>query len=248
MRDAKAGKNAAVTEYNWSCTMNILARIKQSALEQLQIKYLNMLKEDNPKPKWNELRSLVALPAEIEDVALAQMARNWLEQNGPPPRRPGEDFIHGPPNGGRPPRDFHDGNDRGECLPPFECEYICGLAFLRTGREPEAIRWLRSAGAAREWPARGMVDAPLAIALQRLGKTPEAEEVLGKSDRQIEAWLKEASDPDSDARRFPWFYLAEALALHRDATHGLKAIWIDNQPRIEMLRAAGVAKLASTTE
>ena len=106
---------APVDEPQWTGVLTLFRIMgKQSALEQLQIKYLNMLKEDNPKPKWNELRSLVALPAEIEDVALAQMARNWLEQNGPPPRRPGEDFIHGPPNGGRPPRDFHDGNDRGQ--------------------------------------------------------------------------------------------------------------------------------------
>jgi hypothetical protein len=133
-------------------------------------------------------------------------------------------------------------------LPPFECEYIGGLAFLRAGRELEAARWLRSASAAHKWPARGLVDAPLAIALQRQGKSAEAGALLRQSDQQIEIWINEAVDLDSEERKLPWFLLVEALAMHRDATHELKGTWIDNRPQIKALRTVAIGKLDDTAK
>jgi hypothetical protein len=218
-----------------------------SAFEQLRDKYLSILKESNSKPKWNVLRSLVVLPIDTQDVALVTIAHNWLEQNVPLPRRPNEKFSLGlRPRGGRPTHDFPGSHDRAEHVPPFECEYISGMAFLRAGRELEAVRWLRSAAAAREWPARGLVDNPLAIAYQRQGKSSEASDSLRHSDQQIELWLEEAVRLDPEERKLPWYFLVEALAMHRDATQELKGTLIDNRPQIEAIRAEAFGNLDGT--
>lgn len=240
---------APVDEPQWTGALALFHLMEyQSAQEQLRVKYLNILKEPSAKPKWNVLRSVLVLPSDTLDVSLAQMAQNWLEQKGPPPRRSNDEFSLGlAPKGGRPPRDFPGGHDRAERFPPFECEYICGLAFLRAGRYLEAARWLRSA-AAREWPARGIVDAPLAIAHQRQGKSTEARDLLRHSDQQIEVWMNEAVDLDSVERKLPWFYLVEALAMHRDATNELKGTWIDTRPQIEALRTVAIGKLDGTSK
>ena len=212
-------------------------------LEQLQSKYLAILKEPNSKPKWNVLRSVSLSPSEKQDISLAQFAQTWLEQNGPPSRRPMEEFPPGmPPHGRRPPRDFLADRNRAERLPPFECQYICGLAFLRAGRDLEAVRCLRSA-ASREWPARGLVDAPLAIALQHQGGSPEVPALLSHSEQQIKDWIDQAMDIDTVDRKLPWFYLAEAIAVYSDATHQLHGISMDNQSQIAALRTAGIRKL-----
>jgi serine/threonine protein kinase len=168
--------------------------------------------------------------SEEQDVGLAQLAQNWLDQNVPPPHLR------------RPPRGFAGDFQRAERLPPIECEYICGLAFLRAGRHSEAVRWLRSA-AAREWPARGLVDAPLAIALEQEGKSSEARELLNHSKLRIQDWMDQAMDIDSINRKLPWFYLAEAIAVHREATYQLLGTRVDSQPQIAALRTAAIRKL-----
>lgn len=202
----------------------------QSELEQLQAKYLSILKEPNAKPKWNVLRSVLISPSEEQGALLAQLAQNWLEHNGPPP------------HGRRPPMEFLGERNRAERLPPFESQYICGLAFLRAGREFEAVRWLRSA-AAREWPARSLVDAPLAIALSGQGNQTDALALLEESKRQIDDWVGHAIDIDFVGRKLPWYYLAESIAVNREATHKLYGMWIDIQPQISALRTTAMRKL-----
>ena len=202
----------------------------QSELEQLQAKYLSILKEPNSKPKWNVLRSVLISPSEEQGALLAQLAQNWLEHNGPPP------------HGRRPPREFLGERNRAERLPPFESQYICGLAFLRAGREFEAVRWFRSA-AAREWPARSLVDAPLAIALSGQGNQTDALALLEESKRQIDDWVGHAIDIDSVGRKLPWYYLAESIAVNREATHKVYGMWIDIQPQISALRITAMRKL-----
>jgi hypothetical protein len=205
----------------------------QSALEQLRNKYLTILKEPNSKPKWNVLRSVLISPSEQSDVWLAQLAQNWLEQNGPPPH------IR------RPPRGFAGEHPRADRVPPFESQYICGLAFLRAGRDLEALRWLRLA-AAPQWPAQGLVDAPLAIALEQLGKSSEAIALISHSTQQIQDWMDHAMDIDSLSHKLPWYCLAEAIAMHRDASHQLHGEWIDSPSQIAALRSAAIRKLDST--
>jgi hypothetical protein len=122
------------------------------------------------------------------------------------------------------------------------------LAFLRAGRESEATRFFRSAAAAREWPVRGIVDAPLAIAQHRQGKSAEASAMLRQSDQQIEDWFKEAVDFDNADRKLPSSFLAEALSLHCDATYELEGTWIDVRPQIEALRNAAIGKLDGTAK
>jgi hypothetical protein len=63
-----------------------------------------------------------------------------------------------------------------------------------------------------------LVDAPLAIALEQEGKSSEARELLNHSKLRIQDWMDQAMDIDSINRKLPWFNLAEAIAVHREAT------------------------------
>ena len=231
---------ATVDEPQWIGVTSLFQLMGyKSDFERLREKYFAILKEPNAKPKWSVLRSVLITQSKEQDVWLAQLAQNWLEQFGPPP------------HARRPPRGFAGDYLRPERLPPFECEYLCGMALLRAGRNSEATRWFRSAARqwpAREWPARGLVDAPLAIALEQQGKTSEAMALLGQSNMQIQDWIDQAMDSDSNNRKLQWFYLAEAIAIYGDATQQLLGSRSDSQQQIAELRTAAIHKLDASAK
>ncbi len=91
--------------------------------------------------------------------------------------------------------------------------------------------------------ARGLVDAPLAIALQHQGGSSDVPALLSLSEQQIKDWIDQAMDIDTVDRKLPWFYLAEAIAVYSDATYQLHGISMDNQSQIAALRTVGIRKL-----
>jgi hypothetical protein len=167
------------------------------------------------------------------------------------------------PPGFKPPREFQRQPHPPDALPPYVREYITGLAHLRTASLQVAEERLRAAERAREWPARGLVDAPLAIALRRLGRNAEAEIALERADRTIERWIDELIErPLEDSptgnsqhvsekftrgsfnrNRIPWQDFAEALVLHREATLEIKGRLPDLELQLDAVRAAAFAKL-----
>lgn len=251
----------------WGVPAVFLLADNQAAFQQLHASNLTLLEDSQAKPRWNTLRSLLVAPSPPSKLASSQMALpeladSWLELTPPPPQRSFNDpfqrsrpqsperkrpFSDGPnnqrPQGPKPPREFRRLPPQPDDLPPFVCDYISALAHLRAESNQVAAARFRTAENVRDWPARGIVDAPLAIALHRQGRIAEAQVALERSDETVAHWIAESSEMSTNRPSIPWHDFAEALVLHREATLQIKGTLPDFESQLEELRAKAVAKL-----
>lgn len=101
-------------------------------------------------------------------------------------------------------------------LPRNIRDYITGLTLLRAGDDASAIERLRHAAQDPRWPARGLVNSPLAIALYRSERIDEARQALARADESLMEFRGVFSD--GSAHVAPWFDLVEMLAFRQEAT------------------------------
>jgi eukaryotic-like serine/threonine-protein kinase len=220
---------------------------RDSAVTQLQNAYLNSLNDSRTKTEWNMLRGVLIAPTSDSANQLSELAESWyeLQLQGRPPKRPFDEFFRGRPGpqGGPPPRNFPIEHGQPNHVPLFESQFICGLAYLREGYNQEAAKRFRLAFGAPDWHARGIVEAPLAIAYHRLEREQEAASAFKRSKQQMQSWIADAASAHADSRKLPWFSLVESLALYQEAAIELQHTLEDIRPQIESLNAAGLAKL-----
>lgn len=220
---------------------------------------------------WEQLRSGLATNDGLNReslLRLAEIAENWLDEvkgtrpyapsQGPsqgrpqgPPQSPPQGRPQGPPHrrprheqppGFPPPapdKQGRRGNIQG--TPLSLCEYIAGLAHLRSGEFDLAINRLEQCSRDDRWPSIGLVHGPLALAYHAKGRQQDATEALARSAKATERIAGElyrdsvSADPGS-SRPMPWFDLIEMLQIHREANLALTGSVPANLPQLGQLR------------
>lgn len=134
---------------------------------------------------------------------------------------------------------FEDRTDRE--LPRSLHDYITGLTLLRAGNYSSAVDRLRHAGDDPRWPARWIVDAPLAMALYHCGRIDEARAALIRANDS----LAEVASIFLDDRehQWPWFDFVEMLSFHQEATRLISGGPAEASTLIETIRERGAKKL-----
>ncbi|QDV24681.1 serine/threonine protein kinase [Aureliella helgolandensis] len=232
----------------WGVPALFLLAEKQGAFLQLETKFGSFLQDSPAKHKWSTLRGVLLTPTSAASDLFIELAEVWVANPPPRPPHPQRSFerelLGLLPLGPRPAFDQRARQVHVDMQPPFVCDYIFGLAHLRAGHFEEATSWLRSAGNAKDWPSRGLVDAPLAIALNSIGSKEEAMSALDRSNRTIKSWINEALEAASNDPKVPWFDLVEGLVLNRDANLQLENVPPDLRLQIDAIRSKAIAKIS----
>lgn len=188
--------------------------------------------DGRPIADWEMLRNGLAsdngLPPRTYDQ-ITNLAERWLAEMGDVDRRfpPRQDSFLGdaghrfpPPENAARSRDVNDRpGKRGSRhhLPNPLCQYITGLANLRAGRIPTAIKRLSEA-TSQAWPGDDLVHAPLAIAYLKSHRIQDALASLERSQQAFQEPDTETRQEWGGDRERPWFDTVEGWLLHREAT------------------------------
>ncbi|SMP71796.1 hypothetical protein SAMN06265222_114115 [Neorhodopirellula lusitana] len=128
--------------------------------------------------------------------------------------------------------------------PRSVCEYVTGLAHLRSGDYDLAIKALTNSGMDIDWPGVGLVDAPLAMAYHHSGRRRRAAKLLQQSKRTTERELKRFYQEDSDHGRMPWFDMIEQVTLYSEACTLITGVTPSDPPELAQMRARALARLS----
>jgi hypothetical protein len=202
--------------------------------------YQVQLQKTPEEADWLLLRGLmVGDPADaaIDVNANADLAHYWLWQRqfGTPTMADGSESPDQ-----RRKRDY-----LGRLRPPDNsplsvCQFITGLAELRAGALESAVELLLEAGADPHWPARYIVNAPLALAYHQQGELELAQQALNRSSQALEEQLKRLENQNEPVLS-PWFDLVEALVLHEEASQKVSSKPSSLRFQVDQIRQASLA-------
>ncbi|MEZ6082290.1 MAG: serine/threonine-protein kinase [Pirellulaceae bacterium] len=214
------------------------------------------LESNNQIESWEQLRSGLATGdalsqesflkiADIAEARLAEMSRPWpgglpLGFRQPPPRA--QDILSRSEDSPVA-RDRHGQRRMIEDLPRTVCEYITGLAHIRSGQLEQAIQRLEQAQRDDRWPAVGLVHAPLALAYHATDQDQQAIESLRESNEAVTQMAEQLLDPAGPQRPTPWFDFIELLQLNREATITLTGETPIIPPQLAELRRQALQEL-----
>jgi len=132
--------------------------------------------------------------------------------------------------------------------------YALGLAHYRAGQHDQAVRRLRESLAAdqREWSARTLSYAVLAMAHHRLGQAAEAREALKAAARVLDHWTGEVYRQQGEGSwvkhfgaagnsSIPWWDWLEFQLYYGEAKMLIDGSPPPDDPRIHVLRARAFA-------
>ena len=130
-------------------------------------------------------------------------------------------------------------------------QYALGVVYFRSGEYDQALQLLQAAHARRhEWHGSASTAAVLAMTLQQLDRHREARELLDETGAQIDALVRSALVArDITASGVPsiaeWL---EAHILYREARQLIDHQFPEDDPRMALIRAKGLALLGERDE
>ncbi|EMI27904.1 serine/threonine protein kinase [Rhodopirellula europaea] len=207
---------------------------------QLAEQYQAQLLKEPEQPHWLLIRGLAASDAtesSIDRKAISDLAHIWLWQRefGPPPR---DDRSR--QSSDRRKRDYLGRLPPTEDSPLSVCQYSTGLAELRNGEYKSAAEQFLEAADDHRWPARYIVDSPLAIAYHHQGNSELAQQTLERATENLTQRLEELQRPNQMDHSSPWFDLIEALILHEEACRTITDTPSTLRPQLDQLRQASL--------
>ncbi|QDT03996.1 Serine/threonine-protein kinase PknB [Rubripirellula lacrimiformis] len=225
------------------------------ALHELTQQFERQLESNQTIQGWTHLRTGLAVDhqlsldsyraiAEFAESQLAEMedsgSRTSPHRFPPPPRRP--DRRH--ESGDGPPMHRRQGQQLMVEIPPRAvCEYVTGMAHLRAQQFDLAIDRLQECAQDDQWPAVGLVHAPLALAYNAMGQKEKALASLERSKVAVDQMADELLLVDGPMRPTPWFDFIELLQIHRSVAEALTGQTPADPEQLAQIRRQAIDQL-----
>lgn len=128
-------------------------------------------------------------------------------------------------------------------LPPNVRQYITGVAHLRAGRYEKAIEYLQQSHADQGWPARWLIDAPLAMAYDHMGRANDAAKALADSRDSLTEVAETLALQETETTIPPWFDFVEYFVFYQEACEQIEGAPPRDLPSFAEVREAALMRL-----
>ncbi|MGB7325163.1 MAG: hypothetical protein WBD31_09860, partial [Rubripirellula sp.] len=98
------------------------------------------------------------------------------------------------------------------------------------------------------WPARYVVQGPLALAHHYAGDREQAEHALDLSREWIGDVLDEILESPQQPVAMPWFDLVEALQIHDEASRAISGAASSLGPQVDRIREVSLGLIAGPSD